>query len=291
MSSYACSSCLLRVIPIPATSSARTKNSCQHPMHEVLRHTCSELIRTSHVVFTSMETVLSWSLLMAFSAAVTVFTISVCFSLSSFCGCKKTKKVRTSTGRIRPAGRCKHSGCLMTTQMLLPVVALPLPHSGSCGYQYVCRLFLKFLGQVQATQISSRSKFRLWENIFAARNDVTGYRAHSLKEATKNSCILTTSPSSRCGFSGISLYSSKAGNVRGNVGQYPLVLYTSIGTSIRMQRLTHATYEVKRCIWFGVLWWLIPPQQRWCFHEFSATSAGVVAAGDGEDTSWTPWMV
>lgn len=121
------------VSPIPGTSSARAKNSCQHPKKEVLRHTWGKLVHVSHVVFTWMETVLSWSLLMAFSAAVTVFTISVCFSLSSFCGCKKMKNVGTSTGLIGPAGRCKHSGCLMTTKMLLPVVALPLPHSGSCG--------------------------------------------------------------------------------------------------------------------------------------------------------------
>lgn len=37
----------------------------------------------SHVEFTSIETVLSWSLSIAFSAAVTVFTTSVCFSFSS----------------------------------------------------------------------------------------------------------------------------------------------------------------------------------------------------------------
>ena len=75
-----------------------------------------------------METVLSWSLLMDCSAAVTVFTISVCFSRSSFFERENTKNVRTPTRQIWPTGRRQRSGRLRTTQRLLPLL-----HNMSAG--------------------------------------------------------------------------------------------------------------------------------------------------------------
>lgn len=53
------------------------------------------------------------------------------------------------------AGRCNHSGCFMTTQMLLPVshfLSLTLTHVGFRP-QRVTRLFLEFFRQVQAGQL------------------------------------------------------------------------------------------------------------------------------------------
>lgn len=115
----------------PERHPLEAKNNLPHPTRERLRHTCGKAIHFSRS-FTSMETVLSWSLLMAFSAAVTVFTVSVCFSLSSFCERKNMKNVRTSTRQIRPAGRCERSGCFMKTQRLLPVlqVVSGIPRAG-----------------------------------------------------------------------------------------------------------------------------------------------------------------
>lgn len=52
-----------------------------------------------------METVFSCSLLMAFSAAVTVFTISVCFPLSSLC--EEEEEEETSAHEPQPS--CSHA--------------------------------------------------------------------------------------------------------------------------------------------------------------------------------------
>lgn len=57
-----------------------------------------------------METVLTWSLLMAFSAAVTVFTISVCFSCSSLWK-HKNRRGRFS-GRLTQPWRCCYAETL-----------------------------------------------------------------------------------------------------------------------------------------------------------------------------------
>lgn len=140
----------------PERHQLEAKNNLPHPTRERLRHTCGQADHFSHS-FTSMETVLSWSLLMAFSAAVTVFTISVCFSLSSFCERKNTKDVRTPTRQIWP-------WCLadVNTQFV---------SWKRIGCFLCCRLFLEFLGQVQATPSSSCCKFRPWRNVLAAPDE------------------------------------------------------------------------------------------------------------------------
>lgn len=99
----------------------------------------------SCIVFTSIETVLSCSLLMAFSAAFVVFTISACFSPSSFCERKKRTEFRTENHdavllkvRTKGEGKSKHSvRFLRSVQVTLIFV--------------VFRVVCEFLRQVQAT--------------------------------------------------------------------------------------------------------------------------------------------
>lgn len=77
----------------PQRHHLEAENNRPHLTHEAWR---GEDVSISRAALTSMETVLSWSLLMAFPAAVTVFTISLCFCLSSFCENKSRTNVRTS---------------------------------------------------------------------------------------------------------------------------------------------------------------------------------------------------
>lgn len=94
-----------------------------------------------------METVLSCSLLMAFSAAVTVFTISVCFSLSSFY--EKQPRKRNYNQECKHWAVSSEKMCFFPSTLLLVHTSCPL-----LWYFAVLtdsRFMSEFLRQVQAT--------------------------------------------------------------------------------------------------------------------------------------------
>lgn len=112
---------------------------------------------------------------MAFSAAMTTFTISVCFSRSSFCERKNTKNVRAAATTTNVAS-CAAQHC--------PQAVSGIPRAGPDD------------SELQVQTLTERP----------------GCSRRSTTNSPKHSCVVPRSPSSPNLLSGVSLTGSEAGN-------------------------------------------------------------------------------